>query len=884
MSFRVFLGLLAALALVSIRLAQPAVGSEFDEFGIKAVDAGESTSLARAHPDFTTKIVLNHHLEEGRPVSSARVQDISVSLPPGLIGNPAAFPTCSMGEFNAMGNCPIDSQVGVVKALVSELGTGGELTEPLYNLEVPHPRSGVAKFGFFAVLFPITIDVSVRTAGDYGVTATVHNSTGLAPLISATTTLWGVPAHPSHDPQRLTTFEAIGCESGTACQAPGGKRSSNLPELPFLTNPSACQEMEASFTATSYQLPGQVFSATAPMEPITDCESVPFDPTFDVQPTNRVAGAPIGLTTTLQIPQNEDPEGIASSAMRSAKVILPEGMTINAAAADGLAACSDQQVRLGEEVVAECPNASKLGEATIVSPSLPDAIHGAIYQRTPTPGHQFGLWLATDEYGLHIKLPGEVRGNPQTGQLTAEFKDLPQLPVEEIELSFWDGPKAALKNPNTCGAHATRFELAPWSGNPPAVGESQMMIDQGCGGGFSPKLSAGTTTPAAGAFSPFLVNLTRSDAEENVAGFDLDLPEGLLAKLAGVPLCPEGAAPTGACPDESKIGSVAVAAGAGPSPLWIPQPGKAPSAVYLAGPYKGAPYSVVTKVPAQAGPFDLGTVAVRSGIYVNSETGQASIKTDPLPQVLEGAAVLYRTIHVAINRPGFVLNPTDCREMAIKSTVTSAKGQVAHPADRFQVDGCRALKFKPKLSLKLKGGTKRGDYPALTAVMSARKGDANLRRASVALPHSVFLAQEHIETICTRVRFAADDCPKRAIYGYAKAWTPLLDQPIEGPVYLRSSNNPLPDLVAAMDGQIDIDLVGRIDSKNEGLRTTFESVPDAPVTRFVLRMKGGARGLLVNSENICRGSHRAVVRIGAQNGRVHNFTTPLRAKCGQSRR
>jgi len=255
------------------------------------------------------------------------------------------------------------------------------------------------------------------------------------------------------------------------------------------------------------------------------------------------------------------------------------------------------------------------------------------------------------------------------------------------------------------------------------------------------------------------------------------------------------------------------------------------------------------------------------------------VKTQ-LPQVLEGATVLYRTVHIVIDRPKFTINPTDCRPMKVKACITATHGATATPSDRFQVGGCKRLKFAPKLSLSLKGGSKRGQYPALTAVMKGRRGDANIDHVSVALPHSEFLAQEHIGTICTRKRFAVHDCPKGAIYGYAKAWTPLLSKPLQGPVYLRSSNHLLPDLVAALEGQIEIDLAGRIDStKAGGIRTTFETVPDAPVTKFILRMKGGSKSLLVNSTDTCRGSHRAQVRIGAQNGRQVDARPRLRPRC-----
>lgn len=864
------------------KAAPIAAAESFDEFGIQSVNAGQSTSTASVPLDFTTDITLNHTINEksGFPEAEARTEEVSISLPPGLLANPRAIPRCSMGDFLKAADCPIDSQVGVSTIITILLSR--PVKEPVYNLEPPHPDREIARFGLYGAIYPVFIDVAVRTAGDYGATATVHSSPGLTALLGAKTTIWGNPADPSHDEERLTTGEAINCP-GTACEAPGGKRESGLDPTVFMTNPSACQAQEVGFVAKSYQLPGQVFSASAPMDPITGCTGIPFDPSFEAQPTTRVAGAPTGLKTTLVVPQqsSEDVDSPATATMREAKVTLPEGLTIAAGAADGLAACSEAQVGYKQEIDAACPDASKLGTATITSPALPRPLQGTLYQRTPRPGNLFGLWLVTDELGLHVKLPGEIKPNPNTGQLTATFSDLPQVPVEEIALNVWGGPRAPLKNPDSCGTYATAYTFTPHSNDPAVSGQNQMTIDQGCGGGgFSPQLHAGVTQPVAGAFSPFVLDLTRFDGEQNLGALEITLPKGELAKIAGVGLCPDAAAVSGNCPAASRIGSLTAAVGPGPQPLWLPQPGKSPTAVYLSGPYKGAPFSVVTVVPAQAGPFDLGVVTVRSALEVDPETAQATVKSDPLPQFIEGVAAVYRRLHVVVDRPGFSLNPTNCKELAVTSKITSTKGAVANPSARFQVDGCKALKFKPKLTLRLKGGAKRGDYPALSATVKARKGDANIGRVSVALPHSEFLAQEHIRTICTRKRFAVDNCPKGSVYGRAKAWTPLLDRPLEGPVYLRSSDNPLPDLVMAMGGELDVDLVGRIDSKNGGIRTTFDTVPDAPVTKFVLKMRGGNKSLLVNSQNICRGAHRATVRMRAQNGRIFSSRPPLKnASC-----
>lgn len=844
-------------------------------FGIEDVTGSLSTSVAAAHPDFTSQFHVNPKTLPGQP--KARIRDAATMLPPGLIGNPTAVPRCETGQFVAQGNCPFDSQVGVAKIDIEGFG---EVTEPLYNLLPPHPDREVARLAFMADLFPVFIDVNVRTAGDYGLTATVHGAPGLENLLGSTTTIWSNPTDSSHDPQRMTTLEAKSCfPLATACKAEDGKREVPRKDVAFMTNPSACQEQTLSVAVTSYQLPGLVFQKTAPMTGITDCQGLPFAPTLEAEPTSHVAGAPTGLETKLRLPQHLGVEERATATMREARVTLPAGMQIAAGAANWIGTCSEAQVGFHEEVDAKCPDASKLGTVKLSSPSLPEPLEGALYQRTPSAGHQFGLWLASDALGLHVKIPGELQPDGATGRLTAVFRDLPQVPVEEIDLNVWGGPRAPLQNPSTCGTYPVDFSFAPHSQDPAVTGVDQVGITEGCDRKFGPRLDAGVTKPIAGTFSPLIVDLSREDDEQALRGFELELPDGELAKIKGVPLCADGAAAPGNCPTDSAIGHLLAAAGPGPEPLWVPQPGKAEPRVYLGGPYEGSPFSIVTVVPAQAGPFDLGNVVVRSGLALNPDTNRAVIKADPLPQFFEGVGLAYRRLHVVIDRPNFSVNPTDCRPMAVESTVSSVQGAVAHPSTSFQVGGCKRLRFKPKLMLELKGGTRRTDYPALTAVLKARSKDANLARTSVALPHSEFLAQEHIATICTRKQFAADKCPKGSVYGKAVAYTPLLAKPLKGPVYLRSSDNPLPDLVAALGGELDVNLVGRIDSdKAGGIRTTFERIPDAPVTKFVLKMRGGKKSLLVNSTGLCRHERRATVQMNAQNGRSVHASPVLKAK------
>jgi hypothetical protein len=883
------LTVLLAATLLFAALASPAIAAEVDKFDIASVSAELSTHQAGAHPDFTTNIEMavdpaSPTNEAGFKLPYAFTKDIKVILPSGLLANLNAIDTCSTVTFvtalTANTGCPFGSQVGI--ASISVYGFPRPKTVAIYNLETSG-EDNVARLGFYFLTVPAFIEAHVRSDGDYGVTADVTGISSLQSLNAARTTLWGVPGDPSHDAQRLTVAESQ--KEGKSESPP---RSSGRPPEPFMTNPTTCGvPLEIGFEADSYQEPGVFHKASTPLGEITECGKLSFEPSFSLTPTNREAAAPSGADATLNIVQNEAANGLATSQLRNTVVKLPEGVRIAAGAADGLEACSEAQVgyKVSPPPSAHCPEASKIASVEIDSPSLSRPIQGAVYQRTPEPGHLTRAWLVADELGVHVKLPGEFQLDPNTGRITSLFLETPQVPVRQFKLHFKGGARGVLATPNSCGTYQTEFNFSPWSGTADVAGKTPMTFDQHCNtGGFSPNLSAGTINPAAGDFSPFVTNLTSEAGEQNLAGLSISLPQGVLAKLAGVGVCSEAQAVTASCPASSQVGTTTVATGPGPSPLWIPQPGKEPTAVYLAGPYKGGPYSLVVKTPAQAGPFDLGTVVVRAAIHVDPETAQVTVNSDPLPQFLEGIPVSYRTVHVDVNRANFTLNPTSCDPMQVTGTASSAAGATAGLVSRFQAASCASLGFKPDLMLSLKGGTKRSDHPALRAVLNARPGDANIGQVTVALPHSEFLAQEHIRTICTRVQFAVDACPAGSIYGKARAFTPLLDQPLEGPVYLRSSSHPLPDLVIALHGQVDVDLVGRIDSFNGGIRSVFAAVPDAPVSKFVLSMQGGKKGLLVNSRNLCAKPSFAGVRVDGQNGKSADQRPRLANSCAKAGR
>jgi hypothetical protein len=889
------LGALAALAVWS----SPAQADP-SEYGIESASASLSTAQAGAHPDVSIQFGLKTNPASAPDPTGllepfARTKDVKVELPPGLIGNPNTVPTCSGVQFATAfsgGGCPIASQVGVV--VVHLYGFNTPFTEAIYNMEAPGGDT-VARLGFYAANIPNFISVDVRTEreSDYGLTASLENVDSSERLVGATTTLWGVPAASSHDRLRLTPPESF--PSGLSETAP---RSSGLAPEPFMTNPTSCGSSQAvTVTTDSYQQPGVFSAAAAPLPEMTGCAGLGFEPSLTVLPTSREAGAPTGLEADLTVPQNEGVEGFATSQLRDAVVTLPKGVAISPAAADGLAACSAAQVgfEASPPLAASCPEAAKIGSAEFDVPQLSRILNGAIYQRTPEAGDLFRIWLVSDELGVHVKIPGDIRVDKSSGQITSLFLGNPQVPLRELKLRFKSGSRAPLANPPACGTYQSRFEFAPWSGTTPVSGETPMTVDQGCGGaGFSPALAAGTVNPTAGAFSPLTTELSFGSGQQNPSSLEVTLPPGVLAKLAGVPVCEGAAAESAACPAASQVGTTTIATGPGTTPLWIPQAGREPTAVYLAGPYRGAPYSLVVKTPAQAGPFDLGTVVVRAGIYVDPATAQVTVKSDPLPQILEGVPISYRTIHVDVDRPEFTLNPTSCEPSAVRATLRSIDGAVATAQNRFQVGSCERLDFGPSLSLKLSGGTRRSRHPALKAVLTQPGGQANIARAAVTLPATEFIDQAHISNPCTRPQFAEGKCPPGSVLGKARAFSPLLDKPLEGPVYFRANGGEreLPDVVADLGGQIHVVLVGFVDSvhhrgsEESRIRTTFAVVPDAPVSKFVLELNGGKKkGLLVNSQNLCRtkAGRSAAVKMTGQNGKTHDFDQPVANSCGRKR-
>ena len=866
-----------------------------------------SSTQAGGHPDIRTLITVENRETQNIPAPSCNCQDardITVDYPPGVIGDPHATPQCTPADFGQL-SCPVDSQVGT-----AVVGLGAETPSPLgfsgkmavYNL-IPHPgQAGLLGFNFPLLNFAVYIVISPRTESDYGLKATVVNINHIFPLAFINLNLWGVPADPSHDPDRLP----VGWDPFFEGENP--PTASNSPLTPFLDNPTTCG-VALSVSAEVLSFDEGTSNASNTYPGTTGCDQLSFNPSLYAEPTTTETDSASGLEVDLQVPQEESPTTPSPSEIEATTVTLPEGIGINPNAADGKSACSDTAARLGTEEEAQCPEYSKIGTVTLISSALPGPLPGYIYIGEPKPGERYRLILTANGFDVHVKLEGKVTADPKNGQLVISFENLPQTPFEEFNMHFFGSERGLLATPPQCGTLPVISTFKPWDSFLPEQTSTQYFrLESGpdnapCPGAtrpFSPSFEAGVDVHTGGSRSDFSIDLTRNDGDQNLSAVDVTTPPGLLATLADIPYCSDAALTAAAepsysgldevsnpsCPVASQIGVSDTGAGAGSHPVYLP--GK----VYLGGPYRGAPLSLAVITPAISGPYDLGNVVVRAALHVNPETAQITASSDPLPQILEGIPLRLRSILIELDRANFALNPTNCDSAAVNARASGDQGAQANLSYPFQVTDCSELGFAPKLALSLSGATKRTGNPALHTILTAKPGEANISRAAVTLPKGEIIDNTHIKSPCTRVQFnegstPGERCPAGSILGYATAETPLLEKPLEGPVYLRSApenKSGLPDIVAALNGQIDIELDGKIDTVHESLRATFPAVPDAPVSRFTLNLDGGAKGLLINSENLCATERVAKVRITGQNDKSADRNLRLGAPCPKKTR
>jgi hypothetical protein len=851
---------------------------------------GTTDTRAGSHPfSYVVKFEMNHNVSND---AEGSVRDALVDLPPGMIGDPEATALCPRSNFDGeIANCPGDSQVGTLNAVFREL-TGNTLFAdgPVYNL-VP-PKGVTASFGFAGLGFTAVENASL-VHGKHGYVVEVStNNVSHGSLLSVSQTIWGVPAAKAHDAERECFAGHLGC-------------SSEGPQTPFLTLPTDCAGASATELAVDpVEAPGEYDLTESPFPSLVGCSSLEFQPTIAVRPEASTAATPTGLSVDLHIPQPETASGLAEADLKDATVALPAGMVVNPSLANGLATCTSAQIGLDGNEPPSCPAASEIGTVEVDTPLISHPLPGSVYaaaQGDNPFGSLLAIYIVVDDpaTGIVVKLAGHVEPNPETGQLTTTFLDNPQLPFEDLKVDFLGGPRAPLITPSTCGEHKTQTSLVPWTSPEGASASpaSEFQTTSGPGGSGcvhnsaelpnTASFAAGTTVPLAGTFAPFVMNLSHPDGSQPFAQLDVTLPPGLLGKLAGVARCSEAElarayAPgrTGhqelaqpSCSAAARVGSVTVSAGAGPLPVQVA------GQVYLAGPYEGAPFSLAVITPAVAGPFDLGVVVVRAGLYVDPLTAQVTVRSDPFPTILQGIPLSLKALSIDVDRSEFVLNPTSCQAMAVTGSLIAPAGPAAALSSPFRVDGCRALPFAPTLTGTTLAHTSRLDGAALTVKLTQRPGESNIAKVQLQIPPALPARLETLKLACTEAQFAANPagCPPASMIGTGKATTPLLNVPLVGPAYLVSHGGAaFPDVVFLLQGEgVTIRLVGKTDIKHSRTYSRFETVPDAPVSSFEATFPQGPHSIFGAYGAPCEQEITLTESITAQSGAQVNGNVPV---------
>jgi hypothetical protein len=900
---------------------------------------GAADTQAGSHPfQVTSTLTLDHGaftpIEGGDsdvfPVGLPK--DVSALAPAGLIGNPTAVAECTDQQFVALpgghgNNCPLASVIGVAAVTLDEPANAHlhMSVSPIFNLV---PEAGEpARFGFEAdQTVPVTLDASVRTGGDYGVTVSSHDISEIPGVISSSITLWGVPGDPRHDGQR-----------GTQCLL-HDESSCPLNEAlppPFLSMPTSCTgPLQASVQADSWDNPTEIVSlaSSEPMPAMDGCNHLSFNPQIKVTPDGTAASTPTGLNVDVHIPQTAalNPGGLAEAFPKDITVALPEDVVVNPAGGNGLESCSEGLVGFtgfGEFVsgvktltftgtlpdpvhpgIDFCPNGSKVGTVKVKTPFLPGPLEGAVYiaaQNENPFGSLLAMYIVAEDpvSGVLIKVAGQVRLTT-TGQLITTIENSPQAPFEDAELHFFGGERAPLSSPARCGSYTTDSTIAPWSGNPPSEPQSTFAITSGphgspCPGAslpFSPSLTGGTTNINAGSFSPLTTTIGREDGNQDLQAVQLHMPSGLLGSLTGVKLCGEAEANAGTCGPESLIGETTISAGVGSDPVSVTG-GK----VYITGPYHGAPFGLSIVNPVKAGPFDLehdtsnpanqpacDCIVVRAKVALDPHTAVLSVTTNSegegygIPHMIDGIPVQIKKVNVLINRPGFVFNPTNCNPQTLTGTISSDEGASSPVSVPFQVTNCAVLKFAPQLAASTSGKTSRFGGASLSVKLIYPKApfgsQANIAKVKVSLPKRLPSRLTTLQKACTAKQFDANPagCPAGSIVGHAKATTPLLPVPLEGPAYFVShGGEAFPNLIMVLQGYgVTLDLVGdTFISKTGVTSSTFKTVPDAPVGSFELNLPEGKYSALAANGNLCKAKLTMPTEFVAQDGAtIHNTT------------
>ena len=886
------LTMLAIGALLALALAAPAQAAQ----NIESFTISSSDQRAGAHPDIRTAFELE---DAGLPEAA---KNVTVNMPEGIFGDANATTKCASSEFAEFA-CPSGSQIGIVTVRANYEGDEDFLlgTTPLYN-SVPRNSGETARLVFLTPILniPISIPIAVRTASDYGLRFTVSEITQVTPLSAIDMTVWGFPASFRNNVQRFpkgSLSEPAYCAGAVGTPCLFAPTRPGISAKPLTVNPNECDgaPLTATLHVQTYQDPGTVTQASAEMAPMTECENQTFNPVIDASLTTAEADAPSGLNISLKAPLFLG-EAVSPSELRGAIVRLPGGLTINPDAADGQSSCADAQANFGNEEPAACPDNSKIGTFAIHSPALDGPLNGSLFIGEPKAGDQYRVFMVAEGFGINAKLVSSFHPDPETGRLTLNVENLPQVPFEEFEMHLFASDRGLMATPTHCTIYPVEGRFFPWNTALSPQNSIQVVsVTSGPNGApcpgqtrpFKPRLVAGSSNPEAGAYSNFHLRLERDDGDQFLGDLNFRMPPGFTGNLRGIGYCPDASIAAAArnsgrgeqllpsCPASSQIGTTNVGAGPGSKPF------NAVGKMYLAGPLKGAPLSLAAVTPALAGPYDYGVVVVRVALHVDPQTAQVSAVSDKVPAIIGGIPIRMRSIQVNIDRPGFTINPTKCTPFTVDSQGIGDQGTVTDFSSYFHVANCSKLAFKPKMTIRqVDRRTRRSQNPALSFDLRTRPGDANIESLSVTLSHAFEIDQRHLGNICSEKELAEKQCAGRTPIGKATTTTPLLDQPLGGPVYAVSGSGGLPRLAFILNGQVN--LTPRADTRTTGkgqLKTTVPVVPDAPIGHFRLTLSGGRTGYLINTRDICR--HTPVMRVEyvGQNAKTYSQRVKMKAAC-----
>jgi hypothetical protein len=834
------------------------------------------------------------------------VTHVRTDVAPGVSTNPEAVKQCSFEDFGKEAipgtgffeepKCSSETEIGENKVVVY-IGTkpspeGGDLpiTGKVYNLELPVGRA--ADFGVALPLpIPITAQIISGTAlkGTPAETAQYYAHTLIEGDVE-----WASDYHDYYEinvspalpliSSRLNLFGNIG----------------NTGHGGFITNPSNCGGSTTN-TVTLESTAGKAERTYTPPIGTEGCnglppfEVVPFAPTFSVTPETTQSDKPTGVTADLTLPHDPSPSGIDSSQLKNATIVLPEGMTLNPSAATGLKACTAAQFGMGTRNPITCPNESRLGTVSLNVPDLPEttpaSLTGHIYLGGTEPitggsnpaQPEYTIYVAAESarYGVSVRLQGTVKPNPTTGRVTTEFNNNPEQPFSKITLKFKGGALAPIANPLTCGAATTNATFVPYTGNPAALSPlvPTFTVDSnGTGGACASPLpfvlsqSTESLPTTGGAPTSFTFNLGRADGQQYLSHVTTALPLGLVGKIPTVAQCPEPQASQGACSAESRIGTATTTTGAGSAPVQFSGP------VYLTGPYAGAPYGMVTVVNAAVGPFSLGNVIVRSKIEVNPHNAQVTVSSE-VPTIFKGIPLRMKTLSLAVNGQGFLVNPTNCAAQATATTLNSSGGATQSLSTPFQATNCSALAFAPKFGASSGAKTSRANGASLVTNVNVPAGGANFKSVLVTVPKQLPSRLSTLKNACLEATFNSNPslCPANSKVGTARIKTPVLPGQLSGPAYFVSHGGAaFPDLDLVLTGDnVTVILVGNTNIAKGVTTTNFASTPDVPFTGFELNLPTGPNSAVAANGNLCKQSLVMPTTITAQNGKVFKQNTKI---------